>query len=92
MIADKMERGIPRYIVIRNENASSNYTTEFIHALYNEEAKGRFSTRVNVLGHMQQVSYKINKTLLASKKVQFHRAAVRPHLIATRRLNYQQWQ
>ena len=39
----------------RNEKANPNYTTDFIHRLYNEEGKGIFSCRMNVLGHMQQV-------------------------------------
>ena len=39
----------------RNESANSNYTCEFIHRLYSEEAKGIFECRLNVLGHLQQV-------------------------------------
>uniref|UniRef100_A0A671N948 6-phosphofructokinase n=1 Tax=Sinocyclocheilus anshuiensis TaxID=1608454 RepID=A0A671N948_9TELE len=31
-----------------------NYTTDFIYQLYNEEGKGVFDCRKNVLGHMQQ--------------------------------------
>lgn len=56
MIAAKMQKGVQRYLIIRNEKANHNYTTDFIHSLFNEEAHGRFTTRVNVLGHMQQVS------------------------------------
>ncbi|KAJ8322031.1 hypothetical protein KUTeg_000502 [Tegillarca granosa] len=37
-----------------NENANSNYSTEFIHNLFSEEGKGVFTCRSNVLGHMQQ--------------------------------------
>jgi len=40
----------------RNENANPNYSTEFINQLYSEEGKEYFSCRMNVLGHMQQVS------------------------------------
>jgi len=39
----------------RNESANKNYTCEFIHRLYSEEAKGIFECRLNVLGHLQQV-------------------------------------
>jgi len=39
----------------RNESANTNYTCEFIHRLYSEEAKGIFECRLNVLGHLQQV-------------------------------------
>ena len=38
----------------RNECANENYNTDFIHRLYTEEGRGVFTTRVNVLGHMQQ--------------------------------------
>jgi len=40
----------------RNENANLNYSTAFINQLYSEEGKEFFSCRMNVLGHMQQVS------------------------------------
>ena len=42
--------------VCRNEKASPNYTTDFIHKLYNEEGKGLFVAKKNILGHMQQVN------------------------------------
>ncbi len=45
--------------LFRNEKASSNYTTEFIHQLYTEEGAGIFNCRVNVLGHMQQGQSKV---------------------------------
>ena len=38
----------------RNEYANANYTTDFLYRLYSEEGKNIFSTRMNVLGHMQQ--------------------------------------
>ena len=38
----------------RNEKANSNYTSDFIYKLYSEEGKEIFSTRMNILGHMQQ--------------------------------------
>lgn len=53
-MASKMAEGVQRGLILRNENASENYNTEFIYRLYSEEGKGLFSTRMNVLGHMQQ--------------------------------------
>lgn len=50
----KMMGKIQRGLVLRNERANDNFTTEFIHHLYAEEGKGVFDCRVNVLGHMQQ--------------------------------------
>jgi len=38
----------------RNEKANPHYTTDFIFKLYSEEGKDIFSTRMNILGHMQQ--------------------------------------
>ncbi|XP_070534871.1 ATP-dependent 6-phosphofructokinase, muscle type-like isoform X6 [Ptychodera flava] len=49
-IADNIQRGL----IVRNENASVNYSTDFIYHLYSEEGKGIFTARKNVLGHMQQ--------------------------------------
>ncbi|VDK48776.1 unnamed protein product [Anisakis simplex] len=54
VIAEKMVTGAQRYLVVRNEKASRNYTSEFIRELFCEESKGAFTTRVNVLGHTQQ--------------------------------------
>lgn len=42
------------YISFRNEKANDHYNTDFISNLYSEEGKEYFTTRVNVLGHMQQ--------------------------------------
>ncbi|XP_061505413.1 ATP-dependent 6-phosphofructokinase isoform X1 [Anopheles gambiae] len=53
-MASKMSDGVQRGLILRNEKASENYNTEFIYRLYSEEGKGLFSTRMNVLGHMQQ--------------------------------------
>ncbi|XP_027200461.1 ATP-dependent 6-phosphofructokinase isoform X1 [Dermatophagoides pteronyssinus] len=50
----KMEEGVTRGLVLRNEKANSNYTTDFMFKLYSEEGKDNFSTRMNILGHMQQ--------------------------------------
>uniref|UniRef100_U5EUA4 ATP-dependent 6-phosphofructokinase n=1 Tax=Corethrella appendiculata TaxID=1370023 RepID=U5EUA4_9DIPT len=53
-MASKMADGVQRGLILRNEKANENYNTEFIYRLYSEEGKGLFSTRSNVLGHMQQ--------------------------------------
>lgn len=55
MIAEKMEKGVQRYLIIRNEMANENYTTQFVQSLFTEESHGKFTTRINVLGHVQQV-------------------------------------
>ena len=55
-LADKIHSGVSRGLIIRNEKASVNYTTEFIERLYNEEGDGVFTCRSNILGHIQQVS------------------------------------
>lgn len=41
----------------RNELANQNYTTDFISRLFSEEGYPVFTTRMNVLGHMQQGGY-----------------------------------
>ncbi|CAH0546399.1 unnamed protein product [Brassicogethes aeneus] len=53
-MATKMSEGVQRGLILRNEKANENYSTDFIHRLYAEEGKGLFSARSNVLGHMQQ--------------------------------------
>ena len=45
---------VKRGIVIRNEKASENYSTEFLHSIYSEEGKGTFDVRTITLGHIQQ--------------------------------------
>ncbi|XP_015787370.1 ATP-dependent 6-phosphofructokinase isoform X3 [Tetranychus urticae] len=50
----KMEEGVSRGLILRNESANSNYSTDFIYRLYSEEGKDKFTTRMNILGHMQQ--------------------------------------
>jgi len=55
IMAFKMDKGnIYRGLVLRNECANSNYDTDFLYRLYNEEGKEKFSVRQNILGHMQQ--------------------------------------
>ncbi|XP_077558696.1 ATP-dependent 6-phosphofructokinase isoform X1 [Haemaphysalis longicornis] len=50
----KMSEGVQRGLILRNEKANENYTTDFIYRLYAEEGKDVFTARQNVLGHMQQ--------------------------------------
>lgn len=49
-MASKMAEGVQRGLILRNEKASENYNTDFIHRLYSEEGKGLFSCRMNILG------------------------------------------
>jgi len=49
-----LHAGVTRGLVLRNENANPNYNTDFITRLFAEEGYPVFSTRCNVLGHMQQ--------------------------------------
>ena len=44
------------FLFYRAQEANERYTTKFITALYEEEAKGVFITRESVLGHLQQVT------------------------------------
>ncbi|KAJ8272469.1 hypothetical protein GJAV_G00089430 [Gymnothorax javanicus] len=53
-LTQKMKTSIQRGLVLRNENCSVHYTTDFIYQLYTEEGRGVFDCRKNVLGHMQQ--------------------------------------
>merc|ERR1719481_2430108 len=58
IMAHKMDKGqIFRGLILRNENANKNYTTDFFYRLYSEEGKDKFTVRSNVLGHMQQGGY-----------------------------------
>jgi 6-phosphofructokinase 1 len=53
-LSAKIKDGVKRGLIIRNRNANENYTTDFIHRLYNEEGHGAFTCRMNVIGHVQQ--------------------------------------
>lgn len=41
-------------LLIRNENASPVFTTDFLRRLFEEEGKGLFDARQAILGHLQQ--------------------------------------
>ncbi|KAH9495476.1 hypothetical protein Btru_012938 [Bulinus truncatus] len=57
-LKDKIQNaGVQRGLILRNEMANENYTTDFIHRLFSEEGAPVFTTRMNVLGHMQQGGY-----------------------------------
>ncbi|XP_065190491.1 ATP-dependent 6-phosphofructokinase, muscle type-like [Sycon ciliatum] len=53
-LVSKFQQGIWRGIILRNEKCSPYYTTDFITNLYSAEGGELFTTRSNVLGHMQQ--------------------------------------
>lgn len=53
-MAAKMSEGLQRGLILRNENANLNYSTDFMQRLFSEEGKGLFSCRMNIIGHMQQ--------------------------------------
>jgi len=54
----KMDKGqVFRGLILRNEKANENYSTDFLHRLWSEEGKNKFSVRCNILGHMQQGGY-----------------------------------
>jgi len=49
------------FYYFRAENCNENYTTDFINRLYTEEGKGIYTTRTNILGHVQQVYLHLSK-------------------------------
>uniref|UniRef100_A0A1A9ZNQ3 6-phosphofructokinase n=1 Tax=Glossina pallidipes TaxID=7398 RepID=A0A1A9ZNQ3_GLOPL len=55
-MASKMDKGVQRGLILRNEKASDNYNTDFIHRLFSEEGKCLFSCRMNVLGRLMTSS------------------------------------
>jgi len=54
MASKMIEGGVQRGLILRNEKANDNYSTDFVYRLFCEEGKKAFSARMNVLGHMQQ--------------------------------------
>jgi 6-phosphofructokinase 1 len=42
------------FLVVRNENANANYTTDVLAHLLDESGQGRYDTRTMVIGHIQQ--------------------------------------
>ncbi len=63
-------------LIIRNENANSVYTSDFMAALFEEEGGGLFDVRKTILGHMQQGGDpspfdRIQATRLAARCISF---------------------
>lgn len=54
LVRESFAHGRRLFLAVRNENASRNYTTEFIANLLDEESHGMYDVRSVVLGHMQQ--------------------------------------
>jgi 6-phosphofructokinase 1 len=54
LLKQGFEHGKRLGLIIRNENANSLYTTQFLAALFEEESGDLFDVRMSVLGHMQQ--------------------------------------
>ncbi|GFR89235.1 ATP-dependent 6-phosphofructokinase, muscle type [Elysia marginata] len=52
-----LSANVQRGLILRNEKANHNYSTDFITRLFAEEGYPTFTTRMNVLGHMQQGGY-----------------------------------
>lgn len=51
---DAFEQGRHLYLVVRNEDASEYYTTDFLARVFEQEGKSLFDVRTSVLGHAQQ--------------------------------------
>ncbi len=54
MVKRGFQQGKRVALLIRNEAANSIYTTQFIHALFEEEGGDDFDVRTAILGHIQQ--------------------------------------
>lgn len=71
MIAS-FQAGRKLFLVIRNEKASEQYTTDFLARLFEEEGRALFDVRQSIIGHVQQGG---NPTpfdrLLATRLVRF---------------------
>ncbi len=48
------EQGRHLYLVVRNEDASQYYTTDFLSRIFEEEGHNLFDVRTSVIGHAQQ--------------------------------------
>lgn len=53
-MAAGFQKGRRIYLVMRNEMASSGYTTEFLKQLFTEESDSEFDVRTMIIGHLQQ--------------------------------------
>lgn len=52
VIAEKMKKGVQRYLIVRNEFANKHYTTEFVQQLFSEEGKGEVRVHQNIFHTM----------------------------------------
>ena len=53
-MVESFRSGRSLYLVIRNERASVNYTTDVLAHIFAEEGKGLYDVREAILGHQQQ--------------------------------------
>ena len=53
-LAEGFRKGKRLALMIRNENASPVFTTDFLRRLFEEEGTGLFDSRQAILGHLQQ--------------------------------------
>ncbi len=75
-LSQDFRRGKRLGLIVRNEKANELYTTDFMHALFEEEGHDLFDVRQAVLGHMQQGGDpspfdRIFATRLASRCINF---------------------
>ena len=56
-LRSKMKGELKRGLLIRSEFANQNYSSEFMLSLMREEGKEIFSSRLDILGHIQQVIF-----------------------------------
>jgi 6-phosphofructokinase 1 len=54
MLRHNFAKGKRMVILLRNENCSPSYTTDFIQRLLEEESCGQFEVRTAILGHLQR--------------------------------------
>ncbi|MCR2053470.1 6-phosphofructokinase [Actinomyces bowdenii] len=53
-MVDAFRSGRSLYLVVRNERASENYTTDVLAHIFAEEGRGLYDVREAVIGHLQQ--------------------------------------
>lgn len=58
-MAAKMSEGVQRGLILRNESANSNYNTDFMMRLFSEEGKGLFSCRMNIIGNLVILNWRL---------------------------------
>lgn len=53
-MVESFESGRKLYLVVRNERASENYTTDVLAKIFTQEGRGLYDVREAVIGHVQQ--------------------------------------